>query len=100
MARDISGLRRGGPGRPRGVPNKATSAVRDLCQRLVTDPDYQAKLELAWRARELPPQLEAMIWHYAYGRPSASIETTDRGPSLAEIIAGTFRDSTDADTET
>ena len=30
MPRDTSGLKRGGPGRPKGTPNKATAEVRAL----------------------------------------------------------------------
>lgn len=93
--RDISGLRRGGPGRPPGSPNKATKEVRIFCQRLVTDPDYRVALERRWREGSLPPALESMIWNYAVGRPPQSLDVTSRGPSLAQLIAGTATDEMD-----
>ena len=54
-----SGLWRGGsPGRPPGVPNKATGEVRAFCQRLA-DLEYRAEFEQRWRsgtlARALTP---------------------------------------------
>ena len=44
--------------------------------------------EEAWRARTLPPQLEAMIWHYAYGRPGAATERASAQPTLASNRCG------------
>ena len=36
---NTSGLKRGGsPGRPKGVPNKATKEVKELARKLVLDP--------------------------------------------------------------
>lgn len=82
MARDISGLRRGGPGRTAGTPNKATVEVRALCQRLLSDREYQNNLRARLTAGDLPPAVEAMLWHYAYGKPKERVEVTgaENGP--------------------
>lgn len=61
-----------GPGRPKGVPNKATREVKELARALVEDPAYRKKLRdrlLAGKA----PQIEIMLWHYAYGKPKEDV---------------------------
>jgi hypothetical protein len=70
------------------VPNRATREVRAFCQRLVADPEYRAGLERRLRSGELAPQIEALIWSYAFGRPPQSIDVTSSGLTLAELIAG------------
>jgi hypothetical protein len=45
-ARDTSGLKRGGPGRPAGVPNKATSEAKAPAEAMVDEPVYREKLAL------------------------------------------------------
>ena len=92
--RNTSGLWRGGsPGRPAGTPNRASKEVRAFCQRLIADAEYRRTLETRLRAGTLPPQLESLIWNYAFGRPPQSLDVHRHGPSLAEIIAGVAVDS-------
>ena len=93
-----SGLWRGGsPGRPPGVPNKATGEVPAFCQRLLADLEYRAEFEQRWRSGTLAPALEQMVWAYAVGKPQQSIEVSNRGLSLAELIVGCA--PTDEDSE-
>jgi len=74
---NTSGLKRGGsPGRPKGVPNKATKEVKELARRLVLDPEYQQKLRQRLLTGTLPPAVESMLWFYAFGKPKESIEIT------------------------
>jgi len=78
-------------GRPRGVPNKATFEVKTACAQLVEDPVYRARFRARLLAGKLPPALEAMTWHYAFGKPTEEHEhkhTVD----LAELIAGKFKE--------
>ena len=74
-ARDTSGLKRGGsPGRPRGVPNKATREVKILAQSILEDALVQRRmLEDARRGRLAPPVM-TMLFAYAYGKPKETID--------------------------
>lgn len=67
--RNTSGLNRGGPGRPKGVPNRATTEARAFCASIVDDPAYQRSLRSRALKGHLAPALEAMLWHYAKGKP-------------------------------
>ena len=61
-------------GRPKGVPNKTTIQVKELCRGLVEDGIYQTKFQRDWRARRLPPRIEELVWHYAYGKPTSAVD--------------------------
>jgi hypothetical protein len=76
VARDTSGLKRGGPGRPKGTPNKATVEAKLACSELVDDPAYRAKLRKRLLAGKLPPLLESMLWYYAKGKPKETVDMT------------------------
>jgi hypothetical protein len=84
VPRNTSGLKRGGPGRPKGKPNKATEEVKALAASFVDDPDYRKKLLGDWKKRKVHPSIEAMIWHYAKGKPKDSLEIT--GDSMRPLI--------------
>ena len=77
MVPNTAGLKRGGsPGRPKGVPNKATKEVKELAQRLVLDPEYQAKLKQRLLKGTLPSAVEALLWHYSFGKPKETLDVT------------------------
>jgi hypothetical protein len=84
--RNTSGLRRGGPGRPKGVPNKVTVEVREAASALVDDPVYRKKLRDDLRKRKLAPAVEVLLWHYAKGKPKETIDVdlTNRVQVLGE----------------
>ena len=63
-----------GPGRKKGVPNKATVEVRVACLAIVDDPQYRQTLLARARAGTLPPAVECMLWHYAKGKPKDRVE--------------------------
>jgi len=68
-----------GGGRRKGVPNKATTVVRELARRLVQDPKYLREPSAAteaWRSGEHGP----MLWNHAYGRPTEPRDTTNALP--------------------
>ena len=61
-------------GRPKGVPNKATKEVKELAQRLVLDPEYQQKLKQRLLNGTLQPAVEALLWHYSFGKPKDTLD--------------------------
>ena len=63
-------------GRQKGTPNKATAEARAVCAAIVNDPTYRAKLTARAQAGTLAPPVEAMLWHYAYGKPRDSVHVT------------------------
>ena len=56
--------------------NKATVDVEAACRALVDDEDYRAAFKSRFHKGELPPAIEAMVWHYAYGQPVKRHEHT------------------------
>jgi hypothetical protein len=75
VAKNTKGLKRGGsPGRPKGVPNRATTEAKEMCSRIVDDPGYFKRLKARALAGKLPPPVECMLWHYAKGKPKESVE--------------------------
>ncbi len=75
------GLRRGGPGRRKGIPNKTTQEVRTAAQRLVNDKRYRARLRRRLIDGTAAPAVEVLMWHYAYGKPKDIDEHLNVDPS-------------------
>lgn len=73
-ARSNANLRRGGPGRKPGVPNKVTREVKDLARRIIEDAHVQARMVLDARRGRLAPPVMTMLFHYAYGKPKENVE--------------------------
>lgn len=71
------GVRLGG--RKKGVPNKITHEVRDLCEQLLNNPLYLASFKERLYAGELAPMLEQMVWHYWRGKPKELHEHSGPG---------------------
>ncbi len=69
-------------GRKAGTPNKRDGEIEARCKALIEEPGYQDYFTHRLRNGTLPPMLEAMTWHYAYGKPIERQEQTgpDGGP--------------------
>lgn len=61
-------------GRPKGLPNRVTQDGRKYALRLITSAKYRAKLREQLEAGILAPQLQQMLWSYAFGKPKETIE--------------------------
>lgn len=67
-------FKKGQGGRPKGALNKSTVEVEATCRQLVDDPEYRRYFAHRLSVGSLPPALEAMVWHYAYGKPVERLE--------------------------
>ena len=74
-------------GRRPGSTNKFTRAAKTFCQSLVNDAAYQARFLTAWKARQLEPQLEILVWHYAFGKPSQALDVSMNFDLAAHLAA-------------
>ena len=63
-------------GRRKGTPNKVTAEARAVCAAILDDPTYRTNLTARARAGTLAPAVEAMLWHYAFGKPRDSLDVT------------------------
>lgn len=85
MARNTRGLRVGGPGRPKGLPNKATREIKDFTTQFLSSAAY---VESA-RKRVLTgtaPHLETLWHHYAYGKPKETVQVNGAVPPFVVRI--------------
>ncbi len=80
------GFQPGQGGRPKGVKNKATRAVTAIAIKLVEDREYRRQFALRFKAGELAPPLEAMVWHYAYGKPTEHMEIGGEGGGPVRVV--------------
>jgi hypothetical protein len=87
VKRNTSGLKRGGPGRPKGSPNKATVAVREAAKMLVEDDVYRAKLQKRLREGRIAPAMESLLWFYAYGKPKEQVEHSGMPEAFTLILS-------------
>ena len=65
---------KGHGGRAKGTPNKQTVEIAEASRRLLEDPIYRDGFKTRLQTASLAPALEAMLWHYAYGRPVERVE--------------------------
>jgi hypothetical protein len=100
MAEQTKGPLRGKPfvkgdpraGRPKGVKNKSTIEIRDFAKRLIADKAYQKNLRVRLREGSAP-HMETLLFHYAYGKPT---ETIDLGATAATALADLVKRATDS----
>lgn len=57
----------------KGVPNKVKAEVKLAAAQIVDDPTYRQNLFRAMQNRTVAPMIEAMLWHYAKGKPKETV---------------------------
>lgn len=73
-----------GPGRPKGVPNKATLAIKEFARSVLEDADYKRKL-IGRIQSGRAGRMEELLHFYAYGKPKEVVQV-EGSESLAEIL--------------
>jgi hypothetical protein len=76
-------------GRKPGIKNVTTPEARAIAQYIVQHPKVQARLLQQAIDGTLRPEIEILLWHYAYGKPREQIEVTgpNGGPiQLFEVV--------------
>jgi hypothetical protein len=71
-----------------GIRNKRTVEVEAWARNLLEDPQYQEKFHQRLVSGALPPQLESMVYGYAYGRPVERKEHTGADGAPLVILYG------------
>lgn len=66
----------GNAGRKKGTRNKNTRDAEAVCRKLIEDKGYRKSFKDRLHAGTLPGSLEAMLFHYAYGKPKERVEVT------------------------
>lgn len=76
-----------GPGRPKGVPNKATREQKEFLRSILESPEYRE----SFRARMIKgdPSLEQMAHHYVIGKPKDTLLLEKAPPLLlVDVLTG------------
>lgn len=99
--RNISGLRRGGPGRPKGGKSRNTVETQEFCAGIIEDPVYLAALATRMRKGRCAPAVECLVWYYARGKPKemmsvqgrlmVSWQSSSDVPAFSEVEASSDR---------
>jgi hypothetical protein len=76
-----------GRGRPKGAKNKASAEIKDLARRLLNDKSYRERFATRLNEGELPPAVECMLYHYAYGKPAEQYELPEGADG---VVAGPY----------
>ncbi len=63
-----------------------SAEAQAVCAAIVDDPAYRKKLIARAKAGELAPAIEAMLWHYAYGKPKEQVEHSGTVETVSRIV--------------
>jgi hypothetical protein len=73
-----------GPGRPKGTPNKITTAAKEIAESILDD-EYMARLRTRILAGKAP-HMETLLWQYAKGKPKGD-ESESPQNTLINVLA-------------
>jgi hypothetical protein len=65
-----------GSGRKKGSRNKRSKPVEDIARGIIEDPVYLTNLKDRALAGTLPPMIEALMFHYLFGKPQEKLEVS------------------------
>lgn len=85
MARNIRGLRRGGPGRPKGSENKRTVEGREFARLIITDEKYRKNLLKRAQTGKLHPSVENALWDRVHGKVKDTLKHEGLTPAALTV---------------
>ena len=74
-----------GAGRRKGALNKKTIEIREFAKTLLEGQDYKDRLKVRIQIGKAP-EIEKLLYHYAYGRPPDKVEVTNPDGSLRPTV--------------
>jgi hypothetical protein len=57
-----------------GATNLTRHEAQSFARQLLDSADYRDSLQKRIRTGDLPPAVETMLWHYAYGKPVEQVQ--------------------------
>jgi hypothetical protein len=76
LGRDIGAPLGNKGGRPKGRLNDATYEIRQFCQGIIRSDEYRTSVMRRIKNDTLPPQTEALLLAYGYGKPPEHLHLT------------------------
>jgi hypothetical protein len=68
------------------VPVDLKLAAETFAKQILSSAEYRSSLQRRVVMDELPPAVETMLWHFAYGKPKERIEHTGKDGQPIETI--------------
>lgn len=79
-AKSLANLKRGGQKLPTAQKKAEIKEAQRISRKLLTDPQYRRRLIQRLRAGIIQPGVEALLWYYAFGKPTETIESNTPVP--------------------
>lgn len=76
-----------------GATNFTRSEAQQFARGILQSDDYRNSLKSRAKTGTLPPQVETMLWHYAYGKPVEQLNVTNSsGLDLSQMGSAELAD--------
>ncbi len=86
----VKGMKRpAGAGRKPNSLNKKTLEVREFAKNILESPAYKESLKIRIE-RGKSPEIEKLLFHYAYGRPPDKIELSNPAGDMTPLVSFYF----------
>lgn len=70
-----------------GATNFTRHEAQKFARSLLNSQTYRDSLEARMKRHELPPAVEVMLWHYAFGKPVEQVEVKVTTQDLSSLSA-------------